>query len=238
MANSEHTMKQYDVELESVRARVMQMGELVKNQVRLAIESLTNGDVTSMDRIISDDHRVNALEVDIDESCTQIIARRQPTAVDLRMVIMVIKTITDLERIGDEAKNIAITAKQLAQKNNLTLPRFEKIKNVSILTLNMLEKSLDAFSKMDISAVGEVVRQDEQVDEEFRVILRYIVSFMMEDPRAISGALEILFIAKALERIGDHAKNMSEYVVYMVKGHDVRHTTIEEIEREVGENLQ
>jgi len=134
MANSEHTMKQYDVELESVRARVMQMGELVKNQVRLAIESLTNGDVTSMDRIISDDHRVNALEVDIDESCTQIIARRQPTAVDLRMVIMVIKTITDLERIGDEAKNIAITAKQLAQKNNLTLPRFEKIKNVSILT--------------------------------------------------------------------------------------------------------
>jgi phosphate transport system protein len=238
MANSEHTMKQYDVELESVRARVMQMGELVKNQVRLAIESLTNGDVTSMDRIISDDHRVNALEVDIDESCTQIIARRQPTAVDLRMVIMVIKTITDLERIGDEAKNIAITAKQLAQKNNLTLPRFEKIKNVSILTLNMLEKSLDAFSKMDISAVGEVVRQDEQVDEEFRVILRYIVSFMMEDPRAISSALEILFIAKALERIGDHAKNMSEYVVYMVKGHDVRHTTIEEIEREVGENLQ
>jgi len=238
MVNSEHTMKQYDVELESVRARVMQMGELVKNQVRLAIESLTNGDVTSMDRIISDDHRVNALEVDIDESCTQIIARRQPTAVDLRMVIMVIKTITDLERIGDEAKNIAITAKQLAQKNNLTLPRFEKIKNVSILTLNMLEKSLDAFSKMDISAVGEVVRQDEQVDEEFRVILRYIVSFMMEDPRAISSALEILFIAKALERIGDHAKNMSEYVVYMVKGHDVRHTTIEEIEREVGENLQ
>src|SRR5665647_420761 len=238
MVNSEHTMKQYDVELESVRARHMQMGELVKNQVRLAIESLTNGDVTSMDRIISDDHRVNALEVDIDESCTQIIARRQPTAVDLRMVIMVIKTITDLERIGDEAKNIAITAKQLAQKNNLTLPRFEKIKNVSILTLNMLEKSLDAFSKMDISAVGEVVRQDEQVDEEFRVILRYIVSFMMEDPRAISSALEILFIAKALERIGDHAKNMSEYVVYMVKGHDVRHTTIEEIEREVGENLQ
>jgi phosphate transport system protein len=238
MANSEHTMKQYDVELESVRARVMQMGGLVERQVRLAIESLTNGDVALMDRIISDDHRVDALEVSIDQSCTQIIARRQPTAVDLRMVIMVIKTITDLERIGDEAKKIAATAKRLAQKNSLTLPRFEKIKNVSVLTLNMLEKSLDAFTKMDISSVAEVVRQDEQVDEEFRVILRYIVSFMMEDPRTISSALEILFIAKALERIGDHAKNMSEYVVYMVKGRDVRHTTIEEIERELGENLQ
>ena len=154
------------------------------------------------------------------------------------MVIMVIKTITDLERIGDEAKKIAITAKQLAQKNNLTLPRFEKIRNVSDMTLNMLGKSLDAFSNMDISSVAEVVRQDEQVDEEFRVILRYIVSFMMEDPRTISSALEILFIAKALERIGDHAKNMSEYVVYMVKGRDVRHITAEEIESEVGENWQ
>lgn len=238
MANSEHTLKQYDVELESVRARVMQMGELVRSQVRLAIESLTSADLASMDRIISDDHRVNRLEVEIDESCTRIIARRQPTAVDLRMVIMVIKTITDLERIGDEAKKIAATAKRLAQKSSLTLPRFEKIKIVSALTLNMLEKSLDAFTNMDVSSVAEVVRQDEQVDEEFRIILRYIVSFMMEDPRTISSALEILFIAKALERIGDHAKNMSEYVVYMVKGRDVRHTTVEEIERELGENWQ
>jgi phosphate transport system protein len=238
MANSEHTLKQYDVELESVRARVMQMGELVRSQVRLAIESLTAGDVAAMDRIISNDHRVNRLEVEIDESCTRIIARRQPTAVDLRMVIMVIKTITDLERIGDEAKKIAATAKRLAQKSSLSLPRFEKIKTVSMLTLNMLEKSLDAFTKMDISSVAEVVRQDEQVDEEFRIILRYIVSFMMEDPRTISSALEILFIAKALERIGDHAKNMSEYVVYMVKGRDVRHTTAEEIERELDDDWE
>jgi phosphate transport system protein len=235
MANSEHTLKQYDVELESVRARVMQMGELVKSQVRLAIESLTAGDLASMDRIISDDHRVNRLEVEIDESCTQIIARRQPTAVDLRMVI---KTITDLERIGDEAKKIAATAKRLAQKSSLTLPRFEKIQTVSILTIEMLEKSLDAFTKMDISPVAEVVRQDEQVDEEFRIILRYIVSFMMEDPRTISSALDILLIAKALERIGDHAKNMSEYVVYMVKGRDVRHISADEIERELDDTAQ
>jgi phosphate transport system protein len=233
MVNIEHSSKQYDAELESVRVRVQTMGELVENQVRLAIEALTRGDVALMDRVIADDHRVNTLEVAIDESCTRIIALRQPTAGDLRMLIMAIKAITDLERIGDEAKKIAITAKRLAQRSSLTLPRFEKIKYMSNLSLDMLLKSLDAFADMDISSVAEVVRQDEQVDEEFRIILRYLVTFMMEDPRTISSALEILFIAKALERIGDHAKNMSEYVVYMVKGRDVRHITLAEIEREV-----
>ena len=233
MVNSEHTSKQYDVELESVRARVLLMGELVERQVRLAIEALIRSDVALMDRIIADDQRVNALEVGIDESCTQIIARRQPTAGDLRMVMMVIKTITDLERIGDEAKKIAITAKSLSQKKSLTLPRFDKIKYVTNLTLDMLLKSLDAFSNLDISAVAQVVRQDEQVNEEFRIIMRYLVTFMMEDPRTISSALEILFVAKAIERVGDHAKNMSEYVVYMVKGRDVRHITADEVEREV-----
>ena len=237
MVNSEHTSKQYDVELESVRARVLLMGELVERQVRLAIEALIRSDVALMDRIIADDQRVNALEVGIDESCGQIIARRQPTAGDLRMVMMVIKTITDLERIGDVAKKIAITAKSLSQKKSLTLPRFDKIKYVTNLTLDMLLKSLDAFSNLDISAVAQVVRQDEQVNEEFRIIMRYLVTFMMEDPRTISSALEILFVAKAIERVGDHAKNMSEYVVYMVKGRDVRHITVEEIEREVQQYL-
>jgi phosphate transport system protein len=233
MDNSEHTSRQYDVELESVRTRVLLMGELVEKQVQLAIEVLIKGDVALMDRIIADDHRVNALEVGIDESCCHIIARRQPTAGDLRMVMMVIKTITDLERIGDEAKKIAITAKNLSQKKNLTLPRFNKIKLVTNLTLDMLHKSLDAFANLDISTVAQIVRQDEQVDEEFRIIIRYLVTFMMEDPRTISSALEILLVAKAIERVGDHAKNISEYVVYMVKGRDVRHTTVEEIEREV-----
>ncbi len=233
MVYSEHTSKQYDAELESVRERVLLMGELVGKQVRLAIDALSRGDIEQMDRIIAEDHRVNALEVDIDESCTQIIARRQPTAVDLRMVIMIIKTITDLERIGDEAKKIAITARNLSQKKNLTLPRFDKINHVTNLTLDMLHQSLDAFAKLDISAVAHVVRQDEQVDEEFRTVMRYLVTFMMEDPRTISSALEILFVAKSIERIGDHAKNMSEYVVYMVKGRDVRHITADEIEREV-----
>jgi phosphate transport system protein len=235
MVNTEHTSKQYDAELESVRERVLQMGELVGTQVRLAIEALDKGDIELIGRIIADDHRVNSLEVGIDESCTQIIARRQPTASDLRMVVMIIKTITDLERIGDEAKKIAITAKHLAQKKSLTLPRFDKIKYVANLALGMLSQSLDAFARLDITAVAPIVRQDEQVDEEFRAIMRYLVTFMMEDPRTISSALEILFVAKAIERIGDHAKNMSEYVVYMVLGRDVRHITADEIEREVRE---
>jgi phosphate transport system protein len=233
MVPTEHTSKQFDAELEAVRARVLQMGGLVESQIRLAIEALVSGDVPLMNRIINDDHRVNAMEVEIDESCNQIIARRQPAAGDLRMVMTVIKTITDLERIGDEAEKIARMGKLLAQRNSLILPRYTEIKHAADLALDMLRKSLDAFARLDLAYAAQVVRQDELVDEEFRTIMRYLITFMMEDPRTISTALEILFVAKAIERIGDHAKNMSEYVVYMVKGKDVRHVTVEEIEREV-----
>ena len=233
MVSSEHTSKQFDAELEAVRARVLQMGGLVESQIRLAVESLTGGDVELMNRVIADDHRVNAMEVEIDESCNQIIARRQPAAGDLRMIMTVIKTITDLERIGDEAEKIARMAKLLAQRESLILPRYNEIKNAADLALDMLRKSLDAFARLDLACAAQVVRQDELVDEEFRTIMRYLITFMMEDPRTITTALEILFVAKAIERIGDHAKNMSEYVVYMVKGRDVRHVTVEEIEREV-----
>ena len=233
MVSSEHTSKQFDAELEAVRARVLQMGGLVESQIRLAVEALVSGDVALMNRIIADDHRVNAMEVEIDESCNQIIARRQPAAGDLRMVMTVIKTITDLERIGDEAEKIARMGKLLSQRERLILPRYNEIKHAAELALDMLRKSLDAFARLDLAIAAQVVRQDEQVDEEFRTIMRYLITFMMEDPRTISTALEILFVAKAIERIGDHAKNMSEYVVYMVKGRDVRHVTVEEIEREV-----
>ncbi len=235
MVTTEHTSKQFDSELEAVRARVLQMGGLVESQIQLALEALINGDVALMNRVIGDDHRVNAMEVEIDESCNQIIARRQPAAGDLRMVMTVIKTITDLERIGDEAEKIARMAKLLSQKERLILPRYNEIKHAAELALDMLRKSLNAFARLDLACAAQVVRQDEQVDEEFRTIMRYLITFMMEDPRTISTALEILFVAKAIERIGDHAKNMSEYVVYMVKGRDVRHVTVEEIEREVME---
>ena len=237
MVSTEHISKQFDAELEAVRARVLQMGGLVESQIRLAVDALVSGDVALMNRIIADDHRVNAMEVEIDESCNHIIARRQPAAGDLRMVMTVIKTITDLERIGDEAEKIARMGKLLSQRERLILPRYNEIKHAAELALDMLRKSLDAFARLDLASAAQVVRQDEQVDEEFRTIMRYLITFMMEDPRTISTALEILFVAKAIERIGDHAKNMSEYVVYMVKGRDVRHVTVEEIEREVLDDL-
>ena len=233
MNSGEHTSKQFDAELEAVRARVLQMGGLVESQIRLAIESLVSGDVGLMNQVIADDHRVNLMEVEIDEQCNNILVRRQPAAGDMRMVTTVIKTITDLERIGDEAEKIARMAKLLSQKERLYLPRYNEVKHAAEIALDMLRKSLDAFARLDMMTAAEVVRQDQLVDDEFRSIMRYLITFMMEDPRTISTSLEILFVAKAIERIGDHAKNISEYVVYMVKGRDVRHVTVEEIEREV-----
>lgn len=233
MISSEHTSKQFDVELEAIRAYVLQMGGLVESQIKSAIVSLVEGDTALMNRVIEDDHRVNAMEVKIDEACSQVIARRQPTASDLRLVMMVVKTITDLERIGDEAEKIARMAKMLSEKRGLAIPRYQEIKHASEIAVDMLRKSLDAFARLDVQMAAEVVRQDDQVDKEFRAIMRYLITFMMEDPRTISTSLEILFVAKAIERIGDHAKNISEYVIYMVKGRDVRHITVDEIEREV-----
>lgn len=231
----EHTSKQFDSELENLRSHVLQMGGLVESQIHLALESLLNDDVALMNRVIADDHRVNAMEMEIDENCSELIARRQPAAGDLRMVMTVIKTITDLERIGDEAEKIARMAKLLSQKGRFILPRYSDIKHASDLVLDMLRKSLDAFARLDLLTAAQVVRLDKQVDDEYLSILRHLISYMMEDPRTISTSLEILFVAKAIERIGDHAKNISEYVVYMIKGRDVRHVTVEEIEHEVQE---
>jgi phosphate transport system protein len=233
MPNSDHISRQFDAELEAIRANVLQMGGLVEGQIKSAVSSLLSGDVALMTRVIEDDHRVNAMEVKIDEACSQVIARRQPTAGDLRLVMAVVKTITDLERIGDEAEKIARMAKLLSQKSTIHLPRYHEIKHAAELALDMLRKSLDAFARLDVTMAAQVVRQDDQVDEEFRAIMRYLITFMMEDPRTISNSLEILFVAKAIERIGDHAKNMAEYVIYMVKGRDVRHITVDEIDREI-----
>lgn len=233
MPSNDHISRQFDADLEAIRASVLQMGGLVESQIKSAVESLIGGDTNLMTQVIENDHRVNALEVKIDEACSQVIARRQPAAGDLRLVMAVIKTITDLERIGDEAEKIARMAKLLSQKTGLVLPRYQEIKHASEIALDMLRKSLDAFARLDIVMAAQVVRQDDQVDEEFRAIMRYLITFMMEDARTISTSLEILFVAKAIERIGDHAKNISEYVIYMVKGRDVRHITADEIEREV-----
>lgn len=229
---SEHTSKQYDAELESVRAKVLQMGGLVEQQITQALEALVNANPKLAEEVISNDHRVNALEVSIDEDCSHIIARRQPAAGDLRMIMMVVKTITDLERIGDEATKIARVAQKIYESDRMYSPRFTEIKNMTAMTREMLRTSLDAFARLDPTKTVEVARQDEQVDEQFRAIMRQLITFMLEDPRTISMSLEVLFVAKAIERIGDHAKNIAEYVVYMVKGKDVRHTSVQEMERE------
>jgi len=229
---SEHTSKQFDAELESVRSRVLQMGGLVEEQIIRAMDALAAGDMPAIDKVIGDDHRVNAMEVELDELCSHIIARRQPAAVDLRLLITVIKTITDLERIGDEAEKIGRMAKLIHTAERQHMPRMD-LSHIAERALTMLRQSLDAFARLDVAAAMRVVKQDSEVDDAFRAIMRQLITFMMEDPRTISRCLEILFIAKAIERIGDHAKNMAEYVIYMVKGRDVRHTSLEEVEKEI-----
>ena len=231
--SSDHTSKQFDAELENLRSRVLQMGGFVEQQISMAVDALTHANVELCATVVANDHKVNAMEVGIDEDCSTIIARRQPAASDLRLVMAVIKTITDLERIGDEAAKIARMAALFYSVDRVQQPRYVEIRRMSTLATEMLRKSLDCFARLDVSGSAEVVRTDRHVDEEFRGILRQLITFMMEDPRTISASIEILFIAKALERIGDHAKNISEYVIYMVKGKDVRHTALEEIEREI-----
>jgi phosphate transport system protein len=222
-----HTSKQFDVELEGVRTRVLAMGGLVEEQISKAMEALATGSMELIDRVIDGDKRVNAMEVELDEACSHIIVRRQPAAGDLRLIIAVVKTITDLERIGDEAEKVARMAKLIHTAERLHMPRIE-LKHVGNLAIAMLHKALDVFARLDSRAAADVVRQDLAVDTEFRSILRQLITFMMEDPRTISRCLEVLFVAKALERIGDHSKNMAEYVVYMVEGRDVRHLPVEE----------
>lgn len=229
---TEHTFKQYDAELEAVRAKVLEMGGLVEQQIVNALEALVKADPKLAKEVMENDHRVNNLEIQIDEDCSHIIARRQPAAGDLRMVMMMVKTITDLERIGDEATKIARTAEKIYDEDRMYKPRFNEIKAMVALVREMLRTALDGFARLDISKTVEVAKQDELVDEQFRASMRQLITFMLEDPRTISMSLEVLFVAKAIERIGDHAKNIAEYVVYMVKGKDVRHTSVQEMERE------
>jgi phosphate transport system protein len=236
VSDSHHTSKQYDVELEGLRSRVLQMGGLVEQQIVRAISALSSTAATCnlplIDQIIADDHKVNTLEVEMDDMCHHVIARRQPTAGDLRLIMAVVKTVTDLERIGDEAEKIARMAKLMCEADRPQLPRFTEIRYMGDLALEMLRTALDAFARLDVATASKVARKDLELDEEFRTILRLLVTFMMEDPRTISVSLDIVFVAKALERIGDHAKNIAEYVVFLVKGKDVRHTTVEQFERE------
>lgn len=227
---TDHTSKQFEAELESIRTRVLQMGGMVELQIAKAMEALGSGNVAALEEVVAHDHHINLLELDLDDACIHIIAKRQPAANDLRLVMSVIKAITDLERIGDEAKKIAKMGKRLHAGDAVFVPRVE-LRHAASLAVDMLRKALDAFARLDSMAAAEVVRQDKEVDAEFKGIIRQLITFVMEDPRTISRGIDILFMAKAIERIGDHAKNIAEYVVFMDKGTDVRHTGVANIER-------
>ena len=228
---NEHIVKQFDADLEGLRTRVLRMGGLVEKQLLNAITGLETGDLTLIEEVILADRTVNRHEVDLDEACTMVIAKRQPAAVDLRMVMTVVKIITDLERVGDEAKKIAKMARALHSGEMRVIPRIE-MRPTAEMAVGMLRKSLDAFARLDIAASAEVVRQDREVDAAFKSAMRQLITFMMEDPRTISSSLDLLFVARAIARIGDHAKNIAEYVVYLVKGRDIRHLGIEALEQE------
>ncbi|KFI21915.1 phosphate signaling complex protein PhoU [Nitrosococcus oceani] len=229
-----HTYRQYDKELEDIRTRVLAMGGLVERQIAEAVDALVSGDVEKAEAVISQDYRVNAMDVSIDEECTQILARRQPTAGDLRLVMAVIKTIADLERIGDGAERIGRTTVRLSEREK-PANIFDSISSLSSHALGILRDSLDAFARMDAEAALAVAARDTQVDARYESILRQLITYMMEDPRNISWAVELIWVARALERIGDHACNICEYVIYLVKGKDVRHTSLEGMEQIVRE---
>lgn len=225
MGVNEHLSKQYDAELESIRSRVLEMGGLVESQIRRALEGFATGERALLDDVIATDHRVNGLEVALDGACSHVIVKRQPAASDLRLLFGITKTVTDLERIGDEAQKVARMAKSIHERDGDMRPvRGVDVRHAAEVALSMLRQALDAFARLDVHAAADVIRQDAAIDSEFRSVLRQLVTYMMEDPRTISTALEIVWVAKAIERMGDHAKNMAEYVIYIVRGTDVRHT--------------
>jgi phosphate transport system protein len=231
-AMTEHISKQFDQDLEAIRSRMMQMGGLVESHIRSAIAAYVEGDTELAAQVIAGDAKVNELELAIDGDLGQIIVRRQPAASDLRLILAAIKIVTDIERIGDEATKIARMAQDVQSGRSRQGPRLVALTHLSEIAIGMVRRSLDAFARLDAAAAARVAGEDAAIDEEFRAILRQLLTFMMEDPRTISSSIQLVWAAKAFERIGDHAKNIAEYVIYIVKGRDVRHIPLAELERE------
>jgi len=229
---SHHISRQYNNELEDIRSKVLQMGGLVEHQLNSAIRSLEEGNRELAETVILTDYKINAFEVEIDEECVQILARRQPAAGDLRLIMTVIKTITDLERIGDEAERIAKKTRDVRKSDKLN-STLAAIGHMGHHVRGMVHDALDAFARMDAEAALTVWQEDLRVDKEYEGIMRQLMTFMMEDPREIPSILDLLWSVRALERIGDRATNICEYVMYLVKGKDVRHTSAEQIEAEI-----
>jgi len=218
-----HLSSQFDADLSLLSTRLLGMGGLVESQITLAIDALNTFDMELVERVAEDERRLNAMEVEIDEEISNVIARRQPAARDLRLLMAASKCVTNLERAGDEARKIAKRTRRIAMDSNARNVNIAEIKVSGEMASSVLHRALDAFARMDTTAAEQIIRDDEAIDNQFRAFTRKLVTYMMEDPRTISTGLDYLFIAKAIERIGDHATNIAETVVYVVRGTDIRH---------------
>ena len=231
-ASGQHISHLFDEEIEDIRNKVLAMGGMVEQQIELAVKAFMTSEQDLAEKILLQDEAVNNLEMEIDYSCVQVIAKRQPAAIDLRMLISIIKTITDLERIGDEAVGIARMASRLDASDHYH-DQYHEINHLVDMVRGMLSGSLDAFARMSVSGIIKITEKNEKVDREYGSIIRQLITKMMEDPRNITRAIDLLWTARSLERIGDHACNICEYVVYMVKGDDVRHLSQDELESKI-----
>ena len=228
-----HLSTQFDTELNAVSSRVMELGGLVESQIRKAIYALSQFSSEVADEVEVTEHRVNAMELEIDRELASIIGRRQPTARDLRLLLAFSKTTANLERVGDESAKIARMVKSIVESGSArSLPTLD-LRVSADLASGLLRKALDAFARLDTAAAVSILKEDDEIDREFDGFVRKLITYMMEDPRTISASLDLLFLAKAIERIGDHAKNIAEFIIYIVKGADVRHSTMEQVESAV-----
>jgi phosphate transport system protein len=228
-----HLSTQFDSEINDVCSRVMEMGGLVESQIRQSVYSLTQLSTDVTDQVSEAEDRVNAMEVEIDRELASIIGRRQPTARDLRLLMAISKITANLERTGDEAQKIAKMVRSIIEGGTPRKLPSSELRLATEMASSQLRKALDGFARLDTQSAVTILKEDDLIDKEFDGFVRKLITYMMEDPRTISASLDLLFIAKAIERIGDHAKNIAECIIYIVKGADIRHTSIEEIESSV-----
>ena len=229
-----HISSQFDAELGGVSSRVLELGGLVESQIRHAVYSLSQFNAEVADQVIATEAKVNSMEVEIDRDLSSIIARRQPTARDLRLLIAISKITANLERAGDESEKIARMVKAIINSGSARALPSSELRIASDLASGLLRKALDAFARLDVTEAVSILKEDDLIDAEFDGFVRKLVTYMMEDPRTISASLDLLFVAKAIERIGDHAKNIAEFIIYIVKGEDVRHTPLADVESSMG----
>ncbi len=220
----EHSSKQYEHELEALRNSVLAMGGLVEAQFQRALEAVDSGDAELIAAVVREEKRVNVMQVEADRLAMEIIAKRQPAAIDLRQIVCSMQATNDLERIGDEIKKIATLASQFQTSERFQSLRLHEVRHIGELASDMLHETLDAFARLDVVTAGEVIGRDSAVDDEYERIMRLLVTYMMEDPRTISAGIDVAFVAKAIERVADHSKNIAEYVIHIVQGRDPRHS--------------